>query len=112
MRAPWVLKVGHRDITVERLSLVDGLDQGLQGCFSNRHSRISITDGYPLQEQAATLWHEIIHACYECFGLPDRPLDQEGVCEALERPLATVIRDNPKLLQRLQDALTKGVPLV
>lgn len=55
-----------------------------------------------VQEEAGTVLHEVLHAVWKHAFSSSGEADQEGIVSAMELPLLSVIRDNPKLLAYLQ----------
>ncbi|MES1994455.1 MAG: hypothetical protein V4457_12900 [Pseudomonadota bacterium] len=64
------------------------------------------------QQQASALIHEVIHACFHAFFLPEGNMSEEDVCSRLEVPLTNVVRDNPKLFEALRKALLQDKRIV
>jgi hypothetical protein len=102
------IKVGYADYQVRPLRS-DAPVRGL--CYYNDHI-IELDAGLPPGEQAVTLVHEIIHACFAAFVVSGEGLDEEEVCKRLEVPLAMVLRDNPRLPGVLRKAMDEGRPIV
>jgi uncharacterized protein YjaZ len=65
---------------------------------------IWISDKMPLEEQACTLMHEIMHACWEHMNLKPR-VDEETAVDGLSRAFSMVLLDNPDMLYWLAEAL-------
>ena len=63
-------------------------------------------------EQVRILCHELIHAIWWAHTIPKMARDEEQICGVLEAPLAGLLRDNPKLLERIRAAYDKKEPLV
>lgn len=106
------LQIGYMTVLVGPIDRTYARAENLAGLWDDGQHLILIDPSLPAAEQAATLIHEIIHACWSAFQLPDKRLDQEAVCCTLERPLATVLRDNPTLPGVLHQALVNGRPIV
>jgi len=56
---------------------------------------------------ADTILHEVIHAIFFAFGIPNRKLKEEQIALTLAGPLLMVARDNPALVAWLA-ALLRG----
>ena len=106
------IKVGYADVHVLPMDRTLSLQCDAVGLYSHTNHTIYIRRDHPPAEQAATLIHELIHACWAVFNMTRRKLDEEGVCQALEGPLATLFRDNPCLPALLHQATANGQPIV
>jgi hypothetical protein len=58
---------------------------------------------------ALTVMHEIVHAMWATYKLPEM-IDEETAAARLEGPLLAFLRDNPELI-RLLVAAAAGTPL-
>lgn len=108
----FVVKVGHRDISVSALSPTKARDMEADGIYSPSRRAIEIDPNLTPPDQAETLIHEILHALWHYMGLPEKA-PEERVVEALSLGLATVLRDNPELHAMIHQALLskRGLPL-
>jgi hypothetical protein len=61
-------------------------------------------------EQASTLIHELLHAVWDIYRLPEA-LTEERAITLLEGPLMSLIVDNLHLRPVLEAALVEGIPL-
>ena len=101
-----IIKLDHRDIRVI------GIPEHPKhvGVFKDQECLIEIVDNQSSQQQAETLIHELLHAIWATRGLPNR-ITEEACVTRLASGVATVIRDNPGLLHRLELALKGELPL-
>ena len=106
------IKVGYADYTVASLApgVADVAD--IYGYCDPHTLTIYVRPDCSPQEQGCTLIHELIHAAFDVFRLPKTGMTEEDVASRLEVPLATIFRDNPKLLGVIQKALSEGKPIV
>ena len=102
------LKVGYATISVVGISPAESSAQGLNGGYTASMHRVEINTGLPPAEQAAVLVHELIHACFDVYGLKDEKLCEEDVCTALDGPLTALLTDNPTLPGVLHQAVNHG----
>ncbi len=65
---------------------------------------IWVSDKMPLEEQAVTLLHEVLHAIWSDRAMPEKAIEEAAV-DGLSRGLATVFIDNPEFLEWLGEAL-------
>lgn len=104
------IKVGHRDIGVNGLDPKEAKDQGLYGYY--QEGQIFIDKSLDPPEQARIFLHELLHALFDIWQIKGSRFTQEGVCKALDKPLAALFRDNPELSQTLDAALNQKISLV
>lgn len=104
---PATVRVGYRDWRIA----CDGSDYnrgGMTGLCDTDAGVIAL-DGDQRQgmdEIAAVLVHELLHACWYTGGLEKiRNLDEEATVTILANQLTQVWRDNPALVRWLDDAL-------
>lgn len=107
------VKIGAYDYRIKPFDPlpVTGYDD-LEGLHNGDEQFILIRQKAKPQSQAASLIHELIHAVFRVYNLPGKKMTEEDVCTALDNPLAALLRDNPKLLGVLMDALLRDVPIV
>jgi Zn-dependent peptidase ImmA (M78 family) len=106
------LKINHRDVPVLPLSSEEATNLKMYGYYEDNTKEIYIENILDPTEQARVLLHEIIHALFHIHQVKAKRFTQEGVCQALDVPLATLFRDNPHLGQVLHDALNRSIPIV
>lgn len=102
---PSIVRVGHRDISVEFVSKVDLPDA--DGNYHADSQSIRVGDWLGIQSQAETLIHELLHACwpYRWNAFQKYQEIEEDLVTALAPLLAMVLRDNPSLILWLTSAL-------
>jgi hypothetical protein len=107
---PFTIKIVHRDVQVRPMTASESSMSEAQGMYDN-DGVIYIDADKPPNQQAAIFLHELLHAIHDCWELPKQMRDEEGICTALDVPLATVFRDNPRLFVDLTRTLLAGQPL-
>jgi len=80
------------------------IDQEDCGTCNAELGIITINSKLPLEQQAVTLLHEVMHGMWEYMRLPTKA-DEETAVDGLSRCMATVLLDNPDLLDWIGDAL-------
>lgn len=109
-RAPLKLKMSHIFIEVRALDK-HGFNADDYGWFVKEDQAIYIDMEQPPDEQVRVLWHELIHAFFWAYNIPEEARDEEKMCDILETPLAALFRDNPHLGAAIAAAFA-GKPLV
>ncbi len=88
---PSVLNICGTRWTIE---YVEG-KRGRYGSTNARKRRIRIWAGQQADLMRSTLIHEAIHACLALNGISTMDKDfEESICQRLEVPLLSLIRDN------------------
>ena len=98
------IRVGPFDLAIKQL---DGEDRDkCLGMFSETKQQILMRDNYPSEQQEAeTLLHELLHAIWAVFGC--KPKDsEERIVSQMSIGMATVISDNPDLIEWLKEKLS------
>ena len=106
------VKIGVYDYRIRAFKGVMADAESADGLCQPDTQSIYIDARKPPQYQAAVLIHELIHAIWASHNLKKTKLCEEDVCGFLDNPLAALLRDNPKLLAVLMDALSRDVPIV
>ena len=106
------VKIGAYDYRIRAFKGIVADAESAAGLCQPDTQSIYIDARKPPQYQAAVLIHELIHAIWASNSLKKTELCEEEVCGLLDNPLAALIRDNPKLLATLLDALLREVPIV
>ena len=106
------VKIGAYDYRIRAFKGILADAESAAGLCQPDTQTIYIDSRKPPQYQASVLIHELIHAIWASCNLKKTELCEEDVCTLLDNPLAALLRDNPKLLDVLMDALTTGVPIV
>lgn len=98
------IRVGPFDLAIKQLT-GEERDKCL-GMFSETQMAILMRDHYASdQQESETLLHEVLHAVWAVAGC--KPKDpEERVISQMSTVLATVIRDNPDLIEFLKERLS------
>lgn len=104
MRMPRSVKVGHLTYRVERMTRRVANAGKMTGDCDVEGQRIRIKLGLSPASAAETLMHEIMHAVWWGWGIPD-PTQEEPCVRSLATGLACVMRDSPALRRYLAEAL-------
>ena len=108
MKPPATIRVAHRDVS---LKLVPGGEIGAdsaRGVFDSAGGTIRIDKTLLTCDQAETVLHELLHACWPNFDIPAEASarDWEEIpVSVVAQNLAQVWRDNPKLVSWVSWAL-------
>jgi len=94
---PKTIRVGYRHYNVVEWDLADASGEEKFGDCGHALARIRISNGLDPEQEANTLFHELLHACYKQQGLSDGA-GEEDVVVCLANVLAQVWQDNPKLI--------------
>lgn len=86
-----VLKVGHKLYRVEEVEHLEDLGQ----CLTDE-TLIQIRENLPEQNYYPTLFHEMMHACWDYVGLKDDR--EEEIINALDDILYTAVLENVAVL--------------
>lgn len=98
------IRVGPFDITIKQLA---GEERDrCMGMYSDTQMALLMRETYHSEKQEAeTLIHELLHAIYSVFGV--KPKDpEERVISQMSIGMASVIRDNPKVIEWLKEKLS------
>lgn len=106
-RLPAKIKIGFRDVSIS-LATADELGADTDGDFLDSRARIRILDSLLLPDQAQTLLHEILHACWR-FIVPhsDFTIMEENAVMVLSYNLTQVWSDNPAVVAWISYALAR-----
>ena len=105
MKLPVKLKVGYRNYKIEDLPQHEADARGLRGTHLSHSGVIRIERGMDTEQQANTLIHEILHACWSQCHL-DEDIEEHTIT-VLTNQLTQVFQDNPEVTKYLRDALAK-----
>lgn len=95
------IKIGGRAFTVRALTLEEETSLQAVGVFFCVEQQIAVSPRIMPDHQAETLLHEIAHAIWHVFGLPERA-DEERVSHAFGAGMAQVFRDSPALVAAVE----------
>lgn len=103
MRLPRTIKVGANTIEIK---LVNGKEiQDDAGEFHAGTQEMKINKKLAKNQKALTVIHETLHALIYDAGMAGTKMTEEQVVTTLEGRIGALIRDNPKLVQYLQENL-------
>ena len=98
------IRVGPFDISINQLEGEDR-DRCL-GMFSETRQSILMRESYPnSQQEAETLLHELLHAVYATYGVRAKDPEERTISQ-MSIGMASVIRDNPDLIEWLKEKLS------
>jgi len=101
IKLPRFIKIGPLRFVVQGCKQV--LGKKLWGASHYRKTIIKIKKGIPVQHQAVTLMHEIVHAVLTDIGKNDLS-DDEPFVERLSESLTDTLWNSPGLLRYLKEA--------
>ena len=98
------IRVGPFDIALTQLE-GKSRDNNM-GEFCDTQLTISMREHYNNpQQEAETLLHELLHAIYEVMGVRSKD-GEERIISQMSLGMASVIRDNPTLIDWLKEKLS------
>lgn len=105
MKMPKTIKIGAQTISVhsEDPEIMDTT----YGRYIPAKNKIEISKDLEKQQEALTLLHEVLHACFSDAGLVTKfnKDDEEVIVRALEGRIGALIKDNKKFIQYIQESL-------
>ncbi len=105
MKLPEKVKIGYRNYKISVLPQHEADARGLRGTHVGHRGVIRIETGMDTEQQANTLFHELLHACWLQSDLPDDV--EEHTVTVLANQLTQVFQDNPQVTKYLRNALAK-----
>lgn len=102
---PASVKVGYRTYRIELWSEQQAQDEDSDGECDHDAGVIRLDPLMDAQKAGNTLLHEIIHAVWYVWSMPEENIAEEFAVDALTNGLATVMRDNPGLFGWMESAL-------
>ncbi len=103
-RLPSVLKIGA--LIYELLIVPKGTLKDCWGECNNHNQNITLERGRRRDRTINVVIHEVLHACWDTAGLPDRCSEERAVT-ALANSLQQIIRDNPKFRKWFREEVCK-----
>lgn len=103
-------RVGYLDVPIRPMPTDFEHDVECSGYWSPNSCSIMVRTDLVPAEQARVVLHELLHACWFAYQLPD-DCDEETVVGRLDRALTALVRDNAGLFKDLQAALNDSKPL-
>lgn len=106
LKLPSTIKVGYRLYTVQQVTSFGSTTQ--MGECSTIPPQIQWRDTGNAPENANTILHESLHACFNTFGLCESfsSSQEEQLVNTMANALCGLIKDNPELINYLQEKLT------
>lgn len=109
LEMPETIRIGYSDFKIIHANDKDHFVKrdGLMGMCDNAEQVIYMLPDMPMQNEAATLLHEVIHALFFYFGdgQEGRPWTQEDYVGASANGLAQVFQNNPEFVAYLMHNL-------
>ena len=103
VKLPTRVKIGAHSYTITKEDLSD---DGILGCTRKTQHEIKLHKGMPPTLEAETAIHELLHAGGWVWGIEWTSGEQEEhVVNSMANALASMFKDNPKLLDYLKDSL-------
>lgn len=100
LNKPRTVKVGGHVLKIKIIKKADFL-----GEHDRDKGEIRLSGDVASSQQATALLHELLHACFAESGLRAKhPEIEEEIVASLEALLYAVLRDNPKVIQFIQEA--------
>lgn len=105
---PQPIKVGYRTFKIEWFTPLAEVRSNRYGEMDFAAQTIILSSILDRQQAAETLMHEILHAIWRVWEMPDTPrqISEEDAVGHLSNGLATVIADNPGLFAWIESNLT------
>lgn len=103
---PTKVKVGWRDYKILEWDLHAARSAECYGETRHIPGEIAIDRTHPVEQQAETLTHEILHVIFRQWSIQD-DIGEERTVGALSNGLASVIRDNPDVWAWIQEGLAQ-----
>ena len=98
------IRVGPFDVKLKQLE-AEERDKCL-GMFSESQQAILMRETYPsAHQEAETFLHELMHAVYAIYGVRAKD-PEERIISQMSVGMASVIRDNPDLIDWLKEKLS------
>lgn len=100
------LKIGYRRYRVVPWDEGDAAENGRLGEISHRSGEIRVADSRPIETQAETIVHEVLHALMHDSGADWTNDDEENIVRWLTPRLTAFLADNPDQVREILDMLT------
>ena len=100
------LKIGPYTYKIAKLPCPDADSANELGYCNITYKVLAVKEGLDRYSYVATLMHEINHAIVHYMNiLGSGPIDEERLVDCMANAWLEVFRDNPKLLDLIQDKL-------
>ena len=73
------------------------------GMWNSRYKTITLDASLQDFHLVEILWHELTHAILEYFSIDEDNISDELVCLSIGRGIALLAKDNPELMETLND---------
>jgi hypothetical protein len=93
-------RVGHTTVHLETISRKEADKRRIFGCYIPSRKTIQVQDDLPDDEQAKVIWHELFHALWDVYDLPEH-VSEEELCTLLDGPITQLIGDNLEIITKL-----------
>lgn len=105
MKPPKMIKVGANKVGLELVEK-DFLDTDY-GRFSAAEQNIKVANGLSPEQEALSVLHECLHACFWDSGLCVKynKEEEEVIVRLLEGRIGALLGDNPRLVKYLMEKL-------
>ena len=105
LKPPKTLKIGYKDYKVQEVSSFSSSQQ--LGQCNNQEWNLQYRDAGIDVENMNTILHEAMHGCFYVYGLCEvyENRDEERIVNTLTNALVALLKDNPKLVTYITEAL-------
>ena len=104
---PASVKVGYRTYRLELWTEQQATDEDSDGESDHEAGAIRLDPRMDPQKAGNTVLHELIHAVWYVWSLPEENIGEELAVGGITNGLATVLRDNPGLFAWIERNLQK-----
>lgn len=95
---PKTVKVAYRDYRIELFHHWEAVDKQRFGEHDGNQGVIRLDANLDPMKAVNTMLHELLHAVWLAFNVPDKKAVEEEVVGPVSNGLVTVFRDNPALV--------------
>lgn len=90
---------------IDKIMINVGKPGSFCGFFDNKNMTVGYLNKLPAQHKPRTILHELMHACiHDCDHISSRD-QEENIVLHLEERVTDLIKNNPKLINYLQENL-------
>jgi hypothetical protein len=105
---PAKIKIGPYTYRVEGWLREDAIKERVFGDYDAFDQRIRLVTHLPPETTADSALHEVLHTLWEVMGIGGGQATEERAVRAMATGLSMVMKDNPGLMQQLENLL-RGV---